>query len=36
VAAQGGDNRKSRRREQYSLHKSADGWKIISVRVMPK
>jgi CheY-like chemotaxis protein len=29
-------NRRSRRREQYSLNKTADGWKIIAVRVLPK
>lgn len=29
-------NRTSRRREQYSLKKTADGWKITSVRVLPK
>jgi len=28
--------RKNRRREQYSLNKTADGWKIATVRVVPK
>lgn len=29
-------SRKHRRQEQYSLNKAADGWKIITVRVLPK
>jgi len=30
------DTRKNRRREQYSLSRALDGWKITTVRVLPK